>query len=106
MLYLTDFRHSICNLSFLLTLKIWSVSTKSNEVKAIIVSLEVGKTPSIENCNANVKTNIHVYLTEKRNACSRLFYFSELNKNFQLFHLHSSVAQSSTSLYPKIHLLG
>ena len=42
---------------------------------------------------------------KKRNAYSRFFHFSERDKIFQLFRLYRSVAQSSPSLCPKMHLI-
>ena len=44
---------------------------------------------------------------KKRSAYSSffIFYFSELDKIFQLFHLNSSIVQLSTTLGPKIHLI-
>ena len=44
-----------------------------------------------------------MYKTKKKDAYSRIFYFSELDQIYQLFYLYSSVAQMSIRLSPNSH---
>ena len=50
---------------------------------------------------------LFIYPTEKKqkNTYNKGFLFSEFDGIFQLFHLYSSVAQLSTSLCQKMHLI-
>ena len=49
--------------------------------------------------------SLEIYPTKMKRKQMVFFSFLELDQIFRLLHLYSSVAQSSTSICPKIHLI-